>query len=100
MEEYTIYQRIENQTKILIGKLIVNKVSEKPWIYLTVDFIIKLLLIARKNAILVVCDKLSKITYFMTTTEGMLAERLAQLFRDNMWKLHELPESMISDREP
>ena len=36
----------------------------------------------------------------MTTTEGMLAERLAQLFRDNMWKLHELPESMISDREP
>ena len=30
VEGYTIYQRIENQTKILVGKLIVNKVLEKP----------------------------------------------------------------------
>jgi len=30
----------------------------------------------------------------------MLAERLAQLFRDNIWKLHSLPKSIISDRGP
>jgi len=30
----------------------------------------------------------------------MLAERLARLFRDNMWKLHRLPKSIISDRGP
>jgi len=30
----------------------------------------------------------------------MSAEGLARLFRDNMWKLHGLPESIISDRGP
>ena len=31
-------------------------------------------------------------------TEKMSAEGLARLFRDNMWKLHGLPESIILDR--
>ena len=39
-------------------------------------------------------------THFVATTEGTSAEGLARLFRDNMWKLHRLPESMVSDREP
>jgi len=29
-----------------------------------------------------------------------MAEELARLFRDNVWKLHGLPESVISDRGP
>ena len=48
-----------------------------------VDFITKLLLIVRMNVILVVCDKLSKMTYFVAITERILAEGLARLFRDN-----------------
>ena len=35
----------------------------------------------------------------MATTEGTLAEGLGKLFRDNIWKLHRLLESVISDRE-
>ena len=27
-------------------------------------------------------------------------EGLARMFRDNIWKLHGLPESMMSDRRP
>ena len=30
----------------------------------------------------------------------MSAEELARLFRDNVWKLHGLPESVVSDRRP
>jgi len=33
-------------------------------------------------------------------TEGTLVEGLARMFRDNIWKLHGLPESMMSDRRP
>ena len=49
-----------------------------------VDFIIKLLIVAKKNAILVVYNRLSKIAHFMVTTEGMSAKELARLFKDNM----------------
>ena len=50
--------------------------------------------------ILVVCDRLSKITHFMATTEGILVEGLAWLFRDNIWKLYGLLESIVLDRKP
>ena len=38
--------------------------------------------------------------HFIPTTEKTSAEGLAWLFSDNVWKLHGLPESIISDREP
>ena len=65
-----------------------------------VNFITKLLVVAGKDAILVVCNRLSKITYFVATTEGTSAEGLVRLFKDNVWKLHGLPESMVLDRGP
>ena len=61
-----------------------------------VDFIMKLLLVAGKDAILVVCNKLSKMMHFVATTEGMSVEGLVRLFR--IWKLHRLLESVVLDR--
>jgi len=63
-----------------------------------VDFITKLPVVAGKDAILVVCDRLSKMIHFVATIEGILAEGLVRLFRDNIWKLHGLPESIVLDR--
>ena len=65
-----------------------------------VDFITKLPVAAGKDAILVVCNRLSKMMYFVATTEETSAEGLVRLFRDNIWKLHGLPESMVLDRGP
>jgi len=70
------------------------------WSHLTIDFITKLPVVAGKNAILVVCDRLSKMTHFVATTKGTSAEGLARLFQDNVWKLHGLLESVVSDRGP
>ena len=52
------------------------------------------------DLILVVVDRLTKIVHFIPTTEKTTAEGLARLFRDNVWKLHSLPEGIISDRGP
>ena len=49
----------------IMEKLKLSKVPEKPWTYLIVDFITKLLLIAGKDVILVVCNRLSKMTHFV-----------------------------------
>jgi len=45
-----------------------------------VDFITKLPVVAEKDVILVVCDRLSKMAYFIATTEGISVEGLARLF--------------------
>jgi len=67
---------------------------------LIVDFITRLPLVAEKDVILVVCNKLLKIVYFVAITEETLVKRLARLFKNNVWKLHRLQESMISNKEP
>ena len=77
-------QRMKNRTEELAGKLKLSEILEKPWTHLMVDFITKLPVVAEKDAILVVCDRLSKMTHFVATTEGTSVEGLARLFRDNV----------------
>ena len=100
VEGCDLCQRMKNRTEELAGKLKLSEVPQKTWTHLTVDFITKLPVVAEKDAILVVCDRLSKMMHFVATTEGTSAEGLARLLRDNVWKLHGLPESVVSDRGP
>jgi len=62
------------------------------------EFITKLLLVAGKDAILVVYDRLSKMVYFVITIKETLAKELARLFKDNVWKLHRFLENVINDK--
>jgi len=92
-------QRYKNRSKAPAGKLMPNAIPEKPWSHISADFITKLLLAQGYNMILVVCDRFSKMAHFIATTEKTSAKGLAKLFWDQVWKLHGLPESIISDRE-
>ena len=93
-------QKMKNRTEGVAEKLKLSKVPEKPWTHLMVDFITKLPVVAGKDVILVICNRLSKMTYFVTTTEGTSAKGLARLFRNNVWKLHRLLESVVLDKGP
>ena len=93
-------QRIKNRTEVLAGKLKLSEILEKLWTHLIVNFITKLLVVAEKDIILVICNRLSKITHFVAITEETSVKELARLFRDNMWNLHKLLESIVSDRGP
>jgi len=84
VEGCDLCQRMKNRTEKMVGKLKLSEVPEKPWMHIMVDFIMKLPIVAGKDAILVVCDRLSKITHFVTTTEGISVEGLVKLFRDNI----------------
>ena len=95
-----ICQKMKNRTEEVVRKLKLSKVLKKLWTHLMVDFITKLLLVAGKDTILVVCDRLSKMIYFVATMEGTSAEGLARLFRNNIWKLHRLLESVVLNRGP
>jgi len=77
-----------------------NSIPEKPWTHISADFITKLPLAQRYDSILVVVDRLTKMVHFIPTTEKTSTEGLARLLGDNVWKLHGLPKSIISDRGP
>ena len=100
MERCNMCQRMKNKMEVLAEKLKLSEILEKPWTYLMVDFIMKLPVVAGKDVILVICDRLSKIMHFVATAEGMSTEGLARLFRDNVQKLHGLLESIVLDRGP
>jgi len=91
-------QKNKNYTEQPAGKLMPNSIPEKPWIHILADFITKLPIAQEYNSILVVVDRLTKMVHFISTIEKILAKGLARLFRDNMWKLHGLSKSIISDR--
>jgi len=84
VEECNLCQRMKNRMEELAGKLKLSEVPEKPWTNLIVDFIMKLPVVAGKDAILVVCDWLSKMTHFVANTERTSAEGLVRLFRNNV----------------
>ena len=66
-----------------------NEVLEKLWIYLMVDYKVA---VRGKYAIIVICNRLSKMTHFVAIIEGTSEEGL---FRNNMWKLYKLPKCDI-----
>ena len=77
-------QRIKNRTEIPVEKLKLSKMLEKLWTYLIVDFIMKLLLVAGQDAILVVYNRLSKMIHFVAITKETLVEGLARLFQNKI----------------
>jgi len=100
VEECDQCQRMKNRAEMPVGKLRPNEVPGRPWQHISVDFITKLPMSKGHDLILVVCDRFLKMSHFVATTEKTMVEGLARLFRDNVWKLHGLPESVILDRGP
>jgi len=61
---------MKNKTEVLAEKLKLSEVLKKLWIHLIVDFITKLPLVAEKDMILVVCDRLFKIIHYLELAYG------------------------------
>ncbi|KAG3142197.1 hypothetical protein PC110_g22509 [Phytophthora cactorum] len=51
------------------------------------------------DSVWVVVDRLTKRYHFVPTTKKVIAERVARLFIDQIWKLHGMPNNIVSDRD-
>lgn len=51
------------------------------------------------NSILVVVDKFTKYAHFIPLIHPFNATKIAQIYLDNIYKLHGMPQSIISDRD-
>ena len=50
-----------------------------------------------REVIFVVVDRLSKYAHFLALSHPFMAKDVAQLFLDNIYKLHELPQTIVRD---
>lgn len=76
------------------------QIPQKRWESISLDFITGLPISSKFDALLVVVDRLTKMSHFIPTTTTCSASNLAILLRDNIFRLHGLPESIVSDRDP
>ena len=78
-------------------------IPEQRWKDVSMDFITGLPDVNGRNAILTVIDRLSKERHYIACTaseEGTSAEATAGLLIEGVFRLHGLPDSIVSDRGP
>lgn len=74
-------------------------VPETAWQIISLDFIEGLPKSINADTILVVVDMFSKYAHFVPLLHPFSALKVAQLFLDSVYKLHGLPQSIVSDRD-
>lgn len=74
-------------------------VPQQAWTHVTMDFIEQLPLSNRKDTIWVVADRFTKYGHFLALAHPFTAFGLAALFVESIYKLHELPTSIVSYRD-
>ena len=54
----------------------------------------------KNNGILVFVDKFSKMVHLVAVSESITAPGCSRVFTDTVFKLHGLPNELVSDRDP
>ena len=86
----------KNYPAPLARKLIPNIIPDHHWKIILVDLITELPQSHGYDIIMVVVDCLSKCAHAIPMMLDITASRVAQLFRDHIWKLHGPPKKVIS----
>ncbi|KAL0398581.1 UNVERIFIED_CONTAM: Transposon Ty3-G Gag-Pol polyprotein [Sesamum radiatum] len=74
-------------------------IPDQAWSCISMDFIEGLPNSEGKDSILVVVDRLTKYSHFLALKHPYTAASVAKIFFDNIYKLHGLPVSIVTDRD-
>ena len=100
VRECPICQRAKNRTTQGENVLTPLPIPESKWSSISMDFITCLPLTKNgHDSIFVVCDRCTKMSHFIPCNIAIGAPGVAQLFMDNIVRLHGVPASIVSDRD-
>lgn len=71
----------------------------KIWCDISMDFVEGLPKSEGKDVILVIVDRLTKYAHFLPLSHPFSASQVAKLFLDHIYKLHGLPQTIVTDRD-
>ena len=93
-------QRVQPRNIKTPGLLQPLQVPTRAWSSISMDFITQLPVTrSGMDAIVVFVDRLTNMTRFAACTTTVTAEQTAQLFFENVYRSHGLPEEVVSDRD-
>ena len=96
-----ICQQVKAEHQVPSGLLQPITIPEWKWDSITMDFVTGLPLTPKKkDAIWVIVDRLTKSAHFIPIRIDYSLDRLAELYVAEIVRLHGVPKSIISDRDP
>jgi len=90
--------KVQHQRKA--GKLHSLEIPKGLWQEISIDIIGPLPKSNGMNAIMVIVDQFIKMIRLKAATMNISSEGIANIYRDEIWKLHEVPRKILSDRGP
>ncbi|KAL0410906.1 UNVERIFIED_CONTAM: Transposon Ty3-G Gag-Pol polyprotein [Sesamum latifolium] len=94
-------QQVKAEHQASAGKLRPLSIPEWKWKKITMDFVIGLPHSLRKHdAIWVIVDRLTKSAHFLPIRLGDSLDKLLELYISEIVRLHGVPVSIVSDRDP
>ena len=100
VETCRLCQEYKSQNMCAAGLLQPLPVPSKRWESISLDIITHLPVTESGNSACVVfIDRLSKMAHFVATGGNIDSERLAHIFVNHVFRLHGIPQSIISDRD-
>ncbi|GJW25283.1 ty3-gypsy retrotransposon protein [Tanacetum coccineum] len=100
IQECTICQQTKYSRQKPYGLLQALPIPNQVWEEISMDFITNLPTSNGKSAIWVIVDRLTKFAHFLALPPHYTAASLANLFLNHIYRLHGLPKSILSDRDP
>jgi len=94
------YQQNKVQHQKRAGELHPLEIPEGPWQDISIDMIGPLPRSNEIDAILVIVDRFTKMIRLKATMTNISSEGVAKIYRDEIWKIHGIPKTVLSDCGP
>ena len=74
-------------------------ITSKAWVDISMDFIEVLPMSKGSSVIMVIVDMFNKYSHFILMEHPYMAATVAKVFMENIFKLHGIQQSIVSDRD-